>query len=59
VTATTILPDGGIHLPLPTLARLFVVPMLAEIRKDPGLFTLLFESLERALEVLIVVDDDL
>jgi hypothetical protein len=59
VPAATILPDGGIHFPLPAFARLFVVAMLPEIRQDPGLLALLLEALERALEVLIVVDDDL
>ena len=32
--------------------------MLAEIGEDPGFLALLLEALERALEVLVVVDDD-
>jgi hypothetical protein len=58
VARATILPDGGIHLPLPAFARLLVVAMLAEIRQDPGLLALLLEALQRAFEVLIVVNDD-
>jgi hypothetical protein len=58
VPAATILPDRGIHFPLPTLARLFVVTVFAKVRQDAGLLTLLLETLQRALEVLIVVDDD-
>jgi hypothetical protein len=34
------------------------VTVLAKIRQDPRLLTLLLEALERALEVLIVMDDD-
>ena len=59
VARATILPDRGIYLPLPALTRLLVVAVLAEIRQDPGLLALLLEALQRALEVLIVVDDDL
>jgi hypothetical protein len=58
VPRTTILPDRGIHFPLPTLARLLVVTVLAKVRQYPGLLALLLEALERALEVLIVMDDD-
>jgi hypothetical protein len=58
VAAATILPDGGIYLPLPALARLFVMTVFAKIGQDTGLLTLLLETLQRALEVLIVVDDD-
>jgi hypothetical protein len=32
--------------------------MFAEIRQDPGLLALLLEPLERALEVLVFMDDD-
>jgi hypothetical protein len=59
VARATIFPDRGIHFPLPAFARLLVVAMLAEIGQDPGLLALFLEALQRALEVLIVVDDDL
>jgi hypothetical protein len=58
VSRATILPDRGIHFPLPTFARLFVMTVLAKVRQDSGLLALLLEALERALEVLIVMDDD-
>src|SRR5215471_8674024 len=58
MTAAAILPNGGVHLPLSALARLLVVPMLAQIRENTGLLALLLEALEGPLEVLIVVDDD-
>jgi hypothetical protein len=58
VPTPAILPHGGVHLPLPPLARLLVVPMLAQIRKDPRLLALLLESLQRAFEILVVVNDD-
>lgn len=35
------------------------MPMLAQVREDPGLLALLLEALERTLEVLVLVDDDL
>src|SRR5690606_10907852 len=54
-----VLPLGGVHLALLLLARLLVVAMLAEIRKDAGLLALLLEALERALEALVIVEDDL
>src|SRR5262249_29943920 len=57
--ATAILADRGVHLPLPLLARLLEVTVLAEIRQDSGLFALLLEPLERPLEALVIVDDDL
>src|SRR5690606_15587616 len=47
-----------VELPLALLARLLVVAMLAKVREDPRLLALLLEALQRALEVLIVVDDD-
>ena len=58
MTAAPIFSNGGVHLPLAALAWLLVVPVLAEIREDAGLFALLFEALEGPLEVLVVVDDD-
>jgi hypothetical protein len=58
VPRATILPDRGIHFPLPALARLFVMTVLAKVGQDAGLLALLLEALERALEVLIVMDDD-
>src|SRR5262245_32312731 len=56
--APAVLADGGIHFPLPLLARLLEVTMLAEIRQDPGLLALLLEALERPLEALVIMDDD-
>jgi hypothetical protein len=32
--------------------------MLAQVGQDAGLFALLLEALERALEILVLVDDD-
>jgi hypothetical protein len=32
--------------------------MLAQVRKNSSLFTLLFEALQCSFEILIVVDDD-
>jgi hypothetical protein len=58
MTAAAILSDGGVHLPLPAFARLLVMAVLAQVRKDPGLLALLLEALESPLEVLIFVDDD-
>jgi hypothetical protein len=58
VSRATILPDRGIYFPLPTFARLFIMTVLAKVRQDSGLLALLLEALERALEVLIVMDDD-
>jgi hypothetical protein len=58
VTGSTILPHRRIQLALPALARLFVMTMLAEIGEDARFFTLLFEALERALKVLVVMDYD-
>jgi hypothetical protein len=58
VARATILSDRGVQLSLATLTGLFVVAMLAQIRQDSGLLTLLLETLERALKVFIVVDDD-
>jgi hypothetical protein len=57
VTAATILPDGGIHLPLPALAGFLIVTMLSQIRENTRLLALLLEALECALKVFIVVDD--
>jgi hypothetical protein len=58
MTAAAILPNGGVHLPLSTLARLLVVPVSPKVRENAGLLALLLEALESPLEVLIVVDDD-
>src|SRR5690606_21219060 len=52
-------PLGRVLLALLLLARLLVVAMLAEIREDAGLLALLLEALERALEALVIVEDDL
>lgn len=49
----------GVYFALATLTRFFVVPMPAQIGEDPGLFTLLLEAPECALEALVVVDDHL
>jgi hypothetical protein len=56
--ATTVLADRGVHLPLPLLARLLEVAMLAKVGENPGLLALLLEALERPLEALVIVDDD-
>src|SRR5262249_7275014 len=56
--ATAILADRGVHLPLPLLARLLEVPVLAKIGKDPRLLALLLEPLERPLKALVIMDDD-
>jgi hypothetical protein len=56
--ATTILADRGVHLPLALLARLLEVPVLPEIREDPGLLALLLEPLEGPLETFVIMDDD-
>ena len=58
MTGAAILPNGSVHLPLPALARLLVVPVLAEIGENAGLLALLLEALESPLEILVVVDDD-
>jgi len=55
---TTVLASRSVHLALPTLARLFVMPMLAQIRENSRLLDLLLESLERAFKVLVFLNDD-
>ena len=55
---TAILARRRVHLALATLARLLVVAMLAQIREDPRLLDLLLEALERALKVLVFLNDD-
>jgi len=55
---TAILARRSVHLALPTLARLFVVPMLAQIRENACFLDLLLETLERALKVLVFLNDD-
>lgn len=55
---TAILARRGVHLALATFARLLVVAMLAQIREDPRLLDLLLEALERALKILVFLNDD-
>src|SRR5207237_631873 len=47
------------RLPLAPDARLFVVLALLELGEEPGLLALLLEALERHLEGLVGLDDDL
>jgi hypothetical protein len=58
MTAASVFSNGGVHLPLPTLTRLLVVPVLPQVREDARLLALLLEALEGSLEILVVVDDD-
>jgi hypothetical protein len=53
-----ILSLGGVHLSLPLLAGLLVVPMLSQIGENPGLFALLLEALESSFEAFVIVNDD-
>ncbi len=57
MTSTAVLTHCGVELPLSALARLFIMPMLAEIRQDARLFALLLEPLKGPLKILVVVDD--
>lgn len=57
MTSAAVLTHCGIQLPLSALARLFIMPMLAEIRQDASLFALLLEALQGPLKILVVVDD--
>src|SRR5205823_1459006 len=52
------LSHGGALLPLATFARLLVVAVFPEVRQDSGSFALLLEPLQRALEALVIVNDD-
>ena len=54
----TVLAHRRVQLALSALARLFVMTMLSEIGEDARLLALLLEALERALEVLVVMDYD-
>src|SRR5262249_23952351 len=49
----------GEGLPLAPNAGLLVMLALLELRQEPGLLTLLFEALQRALEGLVGLNDDL
>src|SRR5262245_54607780 len=49
----------GKRFALPPNARLLVVLTLLELRQEPGLLTLLLEALQRALEGLVGLHDDL
>lgn len=57
-TCPTVFAHRGVQLSLPPLARLLVMPMLAQIGENARFFALLFEALERALKVLVVMDYD-
>lgn len=54
----TVLALSRVKLALTLLAGLLVVTMFAQVRKDPGLFALLLEAFQRALKILVIVDDD-
>jgi hypothetical protein len=58
VTGAAVLAHRGIQLALPAFARLFVMTMLAKIGEDARFLALLFEALESALEIFVVVNDD-
>jgi hypothetical protein len=58
VAGAAVLTHRGVQLALSALAGLFVMAMLAEIGEDARFFALLFEALERALKVLVVMDYD-
>ena len=57
MTSTAVLSHRGVELPLSALARLFIMPMLAEIRQDARLLALLLEALKGPLKILVVVDN--
>ncbi len=57
MTSTAVLAHRGVELPLSALARLFIMPMLAKIRQDARLLTLLLEALKGPFKILVVVDD--
>ena len=50
------LATGGVFFPLPSLARLLKMLMLANIRKNARLLTLLLEAPKSALEGLAILD---
>src|SRR4029078_7000240 len=54
----TVLAHRRVQLALSALTRLLVMTMLSEIGEDARLLALLFEALECALEVLVVMDND-
>ncbi|OGU03630.1 MAG: hypothetical protein A2085_00645 [Gemmatimonadetes bacterium GWC2_71_10] len=54
--AAAALAAGGVHLPLATLARLLIVAVLAQVGQDAGFLALLLEALQRALEILVLVN---
>src|SRR5207302_3438688 len=53
-----ILALGSVHLPFAPLTGLLEVLMTTEIRHDPGLFTLLLETTQGALEGLAFLHPD-
>ena len=54
---SAVLAPRGVDLALASFAGLLVMAVLAEVRQDPGLFALLLEALEGALEALIIVNN--
>jgi hypothetical protein len=50
--------SSRVHFALPALRRFFIVSVLAKIGKYSGFLDLLFEALERALEIFFVVNND-
>src|SRR5690349_4473060 len=53
-----VLTHRRVQLALPALARLLVMTVLAEIGEYTRLLAFLLETLQRALKVLVVMDDD-
>jgi hypothetical protein len=58
VAGAAILTHCRVQLALSALARLFVMTVFAEIGEYARFLALLFEALERALKVLVVMDYD-
>jgi len=58
VAGATVLTHRRVQLALPALARLLVMTVLAEIGEYTRLLAFLLETLQRALKVLVVMDDD-
>src|SRR5438309_10129120 len=56
---TALAATGGSGLELPCFARLYVVPLLAQILQDPGLGDASLEHLERPIQAVAFFDFDL
>ena len=55
---TPVLANRRVELALALLTGFLEMPMLPQVRENPGLLALLLETLECALEALILMDDD-